>query len=180
MRRIFWGFCRNKFLIDPLNYLSSQSDFGFEFAEIFVIEKRLPDSASRAGDSPTQRVGELGFVFRLRISSRIRSQNRNGSKCSVRVLCRTDLCKNPRKSASLPCPYIYMQKVVPVSQGGLEQVRASSLSSPPPSPEMLPATTCHSHRKPPAIFTWFGYFLLTLQRELLHKYKNKSSATVHI
>jgi hypothetical protein len=46
MRRIFWGFCRNWFLIDPLHYLSSRSDFGFEFAEIFVIEKRLPDSAS--------------------------------------------------------------------------------------------------------------------------------------
>jgi hypothetical protein len=48
MRRIFWGFCRNWFLIiDPLHYLSSRSDFGFEFAEIFVIEKGLPDSASR-------------------------------------------------------------------------------------------------------------------------------------
>ncbi len=42
MRRIFWVFCRNWFLIDPLHYLSSSSDFGFEFAEIFVIEKRLP------------------------------------------------------------------------------------------------------------------------------------------
>ncbi len=70
MRRIFWGFGRNWFLIDPLHYLSSRSDFGFEFAEILVIEKRLPalgesasrrlsDSASRAvADSPTWRVGE--------------------------------------------------------------------------------------------------------------------------
>jgi hypothetical protein len=46
----FLGFCRNLFLIDPLHYLSSRSDFGFEFAEIFVIEKRLPDSASRGGN----------------------------------------------------------------------------------------------------------------------------------
>jgi hypothetical protein len=40
------GFWRNWFLIDPLqlHYLSSRSDFGFEFAEIFIIEKRLPDS----------------------------------------------------------------------------------------------------------------------------------------
>jgi hypothetical protein len=53
----------------------------------------LPDSASR------------GVVFRLRISPRIRCQNRNGSKCSVRDLCRNDLCKHPRKSASLPCPF---------------------------------------------------------------------------
>ena len=48
MRRIFWFFCRNWFLIDPLHYLSSRSDFGFEFAEIFVIEKWLP---WRAGES---------------------------------------------------------------------------------------------------------------------------------
>ena len=39
MRRIFWGFCRNWFLIDPLDYLSSRSAFGFVFAEIFEIEK---------------------------------------------------------------------------------------------------------------------------------------------
>jgi hypothetical protein len=59
MRRIFWGFCRNWVLIDPLHYLSSRSAFGFEFAEIFVIEKRLPELASRGvGDSPTQRVRE--------------------------------------------------------------------------------------------------------------------------
>jgi hypothetical protein len=62
MRRIFRGFCRNWFLIDPLHYLSSRFDFGFEFAEIFVIEKRLPDSASQVvDDSPTRRVGELAF-----------------------------------------------------------------------------------------------------------------------
>jgi hypothetical protein len=54
-RRIFWGFCKNWFLIDPLHYLSSCSNFGFEFADIFVIEKRLPDSASpRVGGSPTR------------------------------------------------------------------------------------------------------------------------------
>ena len=62
MRRIFWGFCRNWVLIDPLHYLSSRSAFGFEFAEIFVIEKRLPDSASRGvDDSPTCWVGESAF-----------------------------------------------------------------------------------------------------------------------
>jgi len=44
---VFWGFCTNQFGMSPLHYLSSCSDFGFEFAEIFVIEKRLPDSASR-------------------------------------------------------------------------------------------------------------------------------------
>ncbi len=59
MRRIFWGFCRNWFLIDPLHYFTSRSNFGFEFAEIFVIEKRLPDSPSQGvGDSPTRWVRE--------------------------------------------------------------------------------------------------------------------------
>jgi hypothetical protein len=47
MRRIFLGFCRNWFLIDPFHYLSSRSTFGFEFAEIFKIEKLLLDSVSR-------------------------------------------------------------------------------------------------------------------------------------
>ncbi len=92
MRRIFWGFCRNWFLIDPLHYFSSRSDSGFKFAEIFLIEKRLPDSASRrvgfwmfkrklcelesrrlpdsasqrVADSPTRRVGEsLWWVWEL-------------------------------------------------------------------------------------------------------------------
>jgi hypothetical protein len=59
MRRIFWGFCRNWFLIDTLDYLSSRSAFGFVFAEIFEIEKRLRDLASRGvDDSPTRRVDD--------------------------------------------------------------------------------------------------------------------------
>jgi hypothetical protein len=66
MRRIYWGVCRNWFLIDPLHYLSSRSDFGFEFAEIFVIEKRLPDSASRGvGESGSRRVGFGMFKRKL-------------------------------------------------------------------------------------------------------------------
>ncbi len=73
MRWIFlWGFCRNRFLLSPLHYLSSRSKFGFEFAEIFVIEKRLSDSPSwgvddslirRVVDSPTRRVGESANEF---------------------------------------------------------------------------------------------------------------------
>jgi hypothetical protein len=65
MRRIFWGFCRNLFLMSPLHYLSSRSDFGFDFAEIFVFEKRPPlspilgvaDSSYQwYGESPTSRI----------------------------------------------------------------------------------------------------------------------------
>jgi hypothetical protein len=55
----FLGFCRNWILVDPLHYFSSRSAFGFEFAEIFVIEKRLPNW--RVGDSPTRQVGESAF-----------------------------------------------------------------------------------------------------------------------
>ncbi len=43
----FLGFYSNWFPIDPLHYFSSRSAFGFEFAEIFVIEKRLPELESR-------------------------------------------------------------------------------------------------------------------------------------
>ncbi len=47
MKRIFWGFCRNRLDIGTLHYVSSRSDFGFEFTEIFVIKKQLPDSPSQ-------------------------------------------------------------------------------------------------------------------------------------
>jgi hypothetical protein len=50
MRQIFWGFCINRFGIGHLHYVSSRSVFSFEFLEIFVIEKRLPDSPSRGVD----------------------------------------------------------------------------------------------------------------------------------
>jgi hypothetical protein len=45
-RRIFWGFCINRFGIGPLHNISSRSDFGFEISEIFVIEK-LAESGIR-------------------------------------------------------------------------------------------------------------------------------------
>ncbi len=54
-RRIFWGFCINRFGIGPVHYISSRSDFDFEFAEIFVIEKQLPDSPSRGVDKNAYR-----------------------------------------------------------------------------------------------------------------------------
>ena len=55
MNRIFRGFCINRFGLGPLHYISSRSDFGFEFAEIFVIEKRLPDSPSWGVDKNAYR-----------------------------------------------------------------------------------------------------------------------------
>ncbi len=57
--RIFLGFCINRFGIGPLHYISSRSDFGFEFSEIFLFEKRLPNSTIRGvGDSPYQQYAE--------------------------------------------------------------------------------------------------------------------------
>jgi hypothetical protein len=59
MRPIFRGFCINRFGIGPLHYISNLSDFGFEFTEIFVIEKRFSDLASPGvADSLTWRLGE--------------------------------------------------------------------------------------------------------------------------
>ncbi len=61
---------------------------------------RLPDSPIR------------GVVFRIRISPRIRSQNRNSWKCSVRDLGQSVLCKNLGKFSSLPCPFKFWTKTV--------------------------------------------------------------------
>ncbi len=78
MRPIFLGFCINRFGIGPSHYISSRSDFGFVFAEIFVIEKLFPDLASRrlfhssswgVADSTTRRVGE-SLTLRLSDSER--------------------------------------------------------------------------------------------------------------
>jgi hypothetical protein len=40
-------FCINRFLRSHLHYLSNRSDFGFEFAEIFIIEKFLAKPGSQ-------------------------------------------------------------------------------------------------------------------------------------
>jgi hypothetical protein len=60
MRLIFLCFCINRFGRIPLHC----SIFGFEFTEIFVIKKRLPDSPSwRLSDSAS-----LGVVNSLRLA----------------------------------------------------------------------------------------------------------------
>ncbi len=70
------------FLMSPLHYLSGRSNFGFEFAEIFIFEKRLPaitDTGSRrlpvslsrllaslilgVGNSPYHQYGESANEF---------------------------------------------------------------------------------------------------------------------
>ncbi len=64
MNRIFQGFCINRFGIGTLHYISSCSDFGLEFSEIFVLEKRLPDSTIRGvGDSTYQRYAESATLW---------------------------------------------------------------------------------------------------------------------
>ncbi len=73
--------------------LSDSPSFSFKHSKAESESQWLPDSPSRR------------VVFGLRISPRIWSQKRNGSKGSVRDLWGPNFCKNPRKSASLPCPF---------------------------------------------------------------------------
>jgi hypothetical protein len=56
MNRIFQGFCINRFGLGPLHYISSRSDFGYEFAEIFALEKRLPILVSPGVDKIAYRI----------------------------------------------------------------------------------------------------------------------------
>ncbi len=63
MRQIFWGFCRNWFLISPLHYLSSHSDFGFESRRYSYSTSRY----HRDGESATSRISDTGSR-RLRVS----------------------------------------------------------------------------------------------------------------
>jgi hypothetical protein len=65
----------------------------YKVLKFIVDQKQLSDSTI------------WGVVFRIRISPGIRSQNRNGSKCSARDLGQSDLCKNLGKFGSLPCPF---------------------------------------------------------------------------
>ncbi len=51
----FLGFLHKSVRHRSSHYISSRSDFDFEFAEIFVIEKRLPDSPSRGVDKNAYR-----------------------------------------------------------------------------------------------------------------------------
>ncbi len=95
-RRIFWGFCTNRFGIGPLHYISSRSDFGFEFAEIRGDIRNL---------KTTLRLAEFSFTFKSRLSD---SASRGVVDSSTR---RTNFCKNPRKSASLTCPFKYKSAV---------------------------------------------------------------------
>jgi hypothetical protein len=70
----------------------------------------------------TPLLGESGRRFSITNISGNSKPISNGSKCSVTELCRTDLCKNPRKSASLPCPFNFLQKKVPVRCNSMLQI----------------------------------------------------------
>ncbi len=80
--RIFRGFCINRFGIGPLHYILSLSDFGFEFSEIFVFEKRLPNSTIRGvGDSPYQPYAE---------SATLRLNDTGSWRLSASLICGVD------------------------------------------------------------------------------------------
>ncbi len=78
--------------------------------------------SSRLPDWPIR-----GVVFRIPISPRIQSQHRNGSKCSVRDLGQSDLCKNLRKFGSLPCPFKQSLALAHIGKGKLESILLFSL-----------------------------------------------------
>ncbi len=60
----FLGFLHKSVRIGPAHYIASRSDFDFEFTEIFVIEKRLPDSPSRrVGESTRMQVDKRFQTF---------------------------------------------------------------------------------------------------------------------
>jgi hypothetical protein len=65
----------------PEEYMTFDLSCPFPIAHIVAISvgRRLPESPSRRVADSLSR----GVVFRLRISPRIQSQNRNGSKGSV-------------------------------------------------------------------------------------------------
>ncbi len=77
---------------------SRHGELGSLYSIFLEFSIKFPNSASR------------GVVFGLRISPRIWSQNRKGSERSVMDLCQTGLCKNPRKSASLPCLFKWKKR----------------------------------------------------------------------
>ncbi len=122
MRRIFWFFFRNWVLIDPLHCLTSRSAFGFEFAEIFVIEKRLPDSPSRRlPDSPSRRVTDspsrgVGFWMFKRKTRRV------GVGDSLTRLIGESLTPRLSKSESRRLPDTASHGVAMVSRGVAIQI----------------------------------------------------------
>ncbi len=61
--------------MSPLHCLYSRSDFGFEFSEIFVIEKRLPDSPSRRLFDSASRGVAKSLTQRVRESTTLQLAN---------------------------------------------------------------------------------------------------------
>ncbi len=118
MRQIFWGFCRNWFLMSPLHYLSGRSDFGFKFAEIFVYSKNdsplspirgIADSPYRwYGESPTPRTVESGS--RRLPASLIRrvgdSPHHRWGESAIKFFKKKALCIDDTESRWLPAPVI--------------------------------------------------------------------------
>ncbi len=130
-------------------------------------------------NSPTRQV-----VFRL-----IRSQNWNGSNRSVKDLCQTGLCKNPRKSASLPCPF--KKKMVScwvrLFTAGLITYLAKAERNPGKSELFSDSCRVRKWGCAPAIYPlwrrcsegdpirWANYLLLFLSRFSLHREKEGTS-----
>jgi hypothetical protein len=106
MRRIFWGFCRNWFLMSSLHYLSGRSDFGFEFAEIFVFQKQLPaitDMGSRQLSISVIR----GVADSVSLSRGVDdSPHHRYREAAIEFFLKKTLCIDYTESRQLPTPLI--------------------------------------------------------------------------
>ncbi len=72
----------------------------------FSFKHSIVDSPNRrVGDLSIPRLAESASCFSITNISENSKPKSDGLKCSVRDQCRTDLCKNLGKSASLPCPF---------------------------------------------------------------------------
>jgi hypothetical protein len=87
-------------LTGPLHYISCRSDFGFEFAEIFVIEKRLAPTR-RVGESATSRLTEwVGESLTPRLGE---SESRRPPDWPSRGVAIWNFFKSTRYSSSVVC-----------------------------------------------------------------------------
>ncbi len=91
MNRFFPFFSLNMFDLGPLHNLSRYSDFGFEFAEIFVIPNQLP-RYQRHEESPTPRIGK-SMSRLLNFSKKTLCTGDIGSRCSKLIFIWLDFKK---------------------------------------------------------------------------------------
>ncbi len=137
MKPIFRGFCINRFGIGPLHYISSRSDFGFEFAEIIAIEKRLADR--RVGES-LSRYWMLKRKLRSSVSRRVvDSPNRWVGESVTPWLGESGITNSPtRRVGESFFDYEYLREYE--AKGSVRDLWGSNLCKTPRKSSSLPCT----------------------------------------